>query len=236
MPADLSAERFIDRLRALGSPFARENVERQFRTGAEDDFFNVRMRDVFDLAKEFVDMPIGEIDKLLESQVHEVRVGAVSVMGKQFMKKQTTPERKKELFELYLRRTDRINDWDLVDVSAHQVIGGYLLDKPRDVLYELARSEHWWERRIAVFATLTLIRKGDLDDLFRLAELLVDDEYDLVQKVVGGMLREAGKHDRARLLAYLDRYAAVAPRLLLSDAMEHLDKDQRAYYRSLKAK
>lgn len=234
MPADLSAARFLERLRDLGSPLPRENAERMFRTGAEDDFLNVRMRDVFDLAKEFADMPLGDIEKLLESRIHEARVGAVSIMGKQFLKKQTTQARKKELYELYLRRTDRINDWDLVDVSAHQVIGGYLLDQPRDVLYELARSEHWWERRIAVFATLTLIRKGDLDDIFRLAELLVNDEYDLVQKVVGGMLREAGKHDRPRLLAYLDRYAAVAPRLLLSDALEHLDKEQRAHYRSLK--
>jgi 3-methyladenine DNA glycosylase AlkD len=121
-------------------------------------------------------------------------------MGNQASRKRTPERRRTELYELYLRRSDRINDWDLVDISAHQVVGGYLLDKPRDVLYQLARSPRWWQRRIAMFATLVFVRTGDLDDTFALAEMLVHDEHDLVRKVVGGMLREAGKHDRARLL------------------------------------
>jgi 3-methyladenine DNA glycosylase AlkD len=155
-------------------------------------------------------------------------------MGKQATRTQTPERRRKELYELYLRRSDQINDWDLVDISAHQVLGGYLLDKPRDVLYELARSPRWWERRIAMFATLAFVRRGDLDDTFALAELLLHDEHDLVQKVVGGMLREAGKHDRARLLRFLDTHAATAPRVLLRDAIEHLDPEQRAHYLGLK--
>jgi 3-methyladenine DNA glycosylase AlkD len=154
-------------------------------------------------------------------------------MGKQASRKRTPERRRKELYELYLRRTERINDWDLVDISAHQVVGGYLLDKPRDVLYELARSPRWWERRVAMFATLAFVRRGDLDDTFTLAEILVHDEHDLVQKVVGGMLREAGKHDRARLLRFLDTHAAAAPRVLLRYAIEHLDPEQRAHYLSM---
>lgn len=156
-------------------------------------------------------------------------------MGKQASRKRTPYRRRKELYGLYLRRTDKINDWDLVDISAHQVVGGYLLDKPRDVLYQLARSPRWWERRIAMFATLTFVRRSDLDDTFALAELLVHDEHDLVRKVVGGMLREAGKHDRPRLLGFLDTYAATAPRVLLRYAIEHLEQAQRAHYLSLKA-
>jgi 3-methyladenine DNA glycosylase AlkD len=93
-------------------------------------------------------------------------------MGKQATRKQTPERRRKELYELYLRRTERINDWDLVDISAHHVVGGYLLDKPRDVLYELARSPRWWERRVAMCATLAFVRRGDLDDTFALAEIL----------------------------------------------------------------
>ena len=190
----------------------------------------VRMGDVFALAKEFIDLPPSGIDTLLDSDVHEVRVGAVSIMGKQATRKKTAESRRRELFDLYLRRIDRINTWDLVDVSAHQVIGGYLRDKPRDVLYTLARSGQWWERRTAMFATLAFVRAGDLDDTFALAEILVTDTHHYVHTVVGGLLREAGKHDRPRLLEFLDRHAATAPRVLLRFAIEHLEPEQRAYY------
>jgi 3-methyladenine DNA glycosylase AlkD len=192
------------------------------------------MGQIFTLSKEFVDMEPAEIEKLLDGTSHEARVGAVSVMGKQATRKRTPESRRKELYELYLRRTDRINTWDLVDVSAHHVVGGYLADKPRDVLYDLARSDDWWERRIAMFSTLHFVRKGELDDTFALAEILVDDEHEMVQTVTGGMLREAGKHDRPRLLAFLEEHAASMPRRALRDAVEHLDKDLRSHFRSLR--
>lgn len=239
MATPATAEAFMARLEALASPAERERLQRYFQAGegadrSGDVFIGVRMGDVFRLAKEFADLPPDQIDRLLASPIHEARAGALSIMGKQATSRGTPERRRKELFELYLRRTDRINDWDLVDVSAHHVVGGYLLDKPRDVLYELARSPRWWERRIAMFATMAFARKNDLDDLFRIAEILVHDEHDLVQKVVGGVLREAGKHDRTRLLGFLDRYAATAPRVLLRYAIEHLDQEQRAHYLSKK--
>ncbi len=241
MSSDFSAERFVERLTALGSKDEIAKVQRYFKSGVgdygddDDVFVGVRMGKVFALAKEFVDMPPGEIEKLLESPIHEVRVGALSIMGKQASGKKTPESRLKELYELYLRRTDRINNWDLVDLSGHHVVGRYLFDKPREVLYELARSRNWWERRIAIFATLYFVREGDLDDTFGLAEVLVNDGHDLVQKVVGGMLREAGKHDRKRLLRFLDKHAATAPRVLLRYAIEHLEKEQRNHYMSMKA-
>lgn len=231
-PDDLRAVAFVEALRAKGSPVDLAQNRRHFRT--DRDFFGVRMGQVFALAKEYVAMPVDEIDKLFHSTVHEVLVGALSIMGKQTIAKKTTPERRKELYDLYLRHLDRINTWDLVDVSAHQVIGGYLVDQPRDVLYELARSSNWWERRIAIFSTLSLIRGGEVDDTFRLAEILVHDEHDLMNKVVGGMLREAGKKDRRRLLAFLDDHAATMPRVSLRFAIEHLDDDLRKHYRGLK--
>jgi 3-methyladenine DNA glycosylase AlkD len=188
---------------------------------------------IFALADEFIDLPVHEIGKLLDSDIHEARVGALSIMGRQATRKSATDESRRQLFDLYLGRTDRINTWDLVDLSAHKVVGGYLLDKPRDDLYRLARSDNWWERRIAMFATMAFVREGDLDDTFAIAEILVNDSHDLVRKVVGGMVREAGKRDRERLLSFLDRHAATAPRVLLRYAIEHLEPDQRAHYLKL---
>jgi 3-methyladenine DNA glycosylase AlkD len=207
------AEEFVARLGALPTP--------------------VRMGDIFALAREFIDLPLDDIDTLLLSPEHHQRVGALSIMGKQFTRKSTTEARRAELYELYLRRTDRVNTWDLVDLSGHHVVGGYLFDKPRTVLYELARSEAWWERRLAIFATLHFVRKGDADDTFAIAEILVDDPEDYVNKAVGGLLREAGKVDRAQLIAFLDRHAATAPRITLRYAIEHLEPSQRQHYLKL---
>lgn len=202
----------------------------------ENEFEAVSMGQIFALAKELSDMPPQEIEKLLESPVHEVRVGAVSIMDWQARSKKTPESRRKELFDLYIRRHDRIDDWDLVDRSAPYVVGSYLADKPRDVLYKLARSESPWERRTAITATYYFIRQGDLDDTFKIAEILVHDPHDLVQKAVGGWVREAGKKDRKKLLSFLDKYAATMPRTMLRYAIEHLDQAQREHYMSLKTK
>ena len=131
-----------------------------------------------------------------------------------------------------MRRTDRINNWDLVDVACPYVVGVYLSNKPRDVLYELARSENMWERRTAIVSTYFFIRQGDVDDTFRIAEVLLDDQEDLIHKAAGGWLREAGKKDRRRLRTFLDGYAATMPRTMLRYALEHLDKEERKHYLS----
>nr|ABY66015.1 DNA alkylation repair [Actinomadura madurae] len=240
MPEELTAAAFLERMEPLKPHRATDDLVRHFRAGpgevAEGDVFNgVRMGDIFKLAKEFVGMPCAEIEKLLEDQVHEVRVGALSIMGKDATRKKITMERRKELYDLYLRRIDRVNHWDLVDLSSHHVIGGYLYEsgEPRGVLYELARSDNLWARRIAVFSTMYFVRRGDLDDTFEISEILAYDDQDLVQKAVGGMLREAGKQDRPRLLSFLDEHAAGAPRIMLRYAIEHLDKPQRTHYLNL---
>jgi 3-methyladenine DNA glycosylase AlkD len=230
-PADLTAERLAERLEAQRSAEQKQKYRRYFRA---DDFIGVPMGKVFALAKAFIDMPPAEIEKLLDSPVHEARAGALSIMDKQARRKSTPASRRQELFDLYVRRHDRINDWDLVDLAAPHVVGGYLFDKPRGLLYELARSPNLWERRTALLATMYFVRQGDLDDAFAIAELLVADDEDLIHKAAGGVLREAGKRDRPRLLALLDRHAATMPRTLLRYAIEHLDKDQRAHYLGLR--
>lgn len=210
-----------------------------FKTGkgeyAEGDkFIGVRMGQVFALAQEFIAMPPDEIETLMSSPIHEVRAGAMSIMDKQGRSKKTTETRRKELYDLYLRRHDRINNWDLVDLAAQYVVGGYLFDKPRAVLYKLARSKNMWERRTAIVATAYFIRHKETADTFQLAELLVHDPEDLVHKGTGWMLRFAGEIDRPALLQFLDKYAATMPRTLLRYSIEKLDKGQREYYLGLK--
>jgi hypothetical protein len=217
-----NAEQFIKKLDGLGS--------------AKDGYEAVGMGQIFALAKELMDMSPQEIEKLLESPIHKVRAGAVSIMDWQARSKKTSAERRKELFDLYIRRHDRINDWDLVDRSAPYVLGGYLADKPRKILYKLARSKSPWERRSAITATYYFIRQGDIDDTFKIAEILVHDPHDLVQKAVGGWVREAGKKDLPKLIAFLDKYAATMPRTLLRYAIEHLDQGQREHYMNMKSK
>ena len=239
MATDTTAERFVERLRSYLSPVELKKIQRYFKTGAGDYgegdvFMGVRMGQIFALAKEFMDMPPNDIETLLESPIHEVRVGAVSIMDWQARSKKTPESRRRELYNLYIRRHDRINNWDLVDRSAPYVVGGYLSDKPRAILYKLARSKNMWERRTAIVSTYYFVRQGEIDDTFKIAEILINDDEDLINKAVGGWVREAGKKDRKRLLSFLDKHAATMPRVALRYAIEHLDKRQRDHYLSLK--
>lgn len=239
MAMEMTAKQFVKKLEALRSATELKKIQRYFKTGEGqygegDKFIGVRMGHVFALAKEFMNMPPDEIEKLLESPIHEVRVGAVSIMDWQARSKKISAERRKELFDLYIKRHDRINNWDLVDRSAPYVVGGYLFDKSRAILYKLARSKNMWERRTAIVSTFYFIRKGEIDDTFKIAEMLLNDKEDLIHKAAGAWLREAGKQDRPRLLRFLDQYAATMPRTFLRYAIEHLDKKQREHYLSMK--
>ena len=196
----------------------------------------IRMGQVFALAKEFMDMPLDEVETMLESPFHEMRVGAVSVMDFQARSKKMTEVRRKELFNLYIRRHDRINTWDLVDRSAPWVVGSYLMDRPRKALYKLAKSKKMPERRTAIVSTLYFIGKGDVEDAFKLAEIMLHDKEDLIHKANGWALRFAGDKDRKQLVKFLDKHAATMPRVTLRYALEHFDKKLREHYMSLKDK
>jgi len=226
---ELTAKQFIKRLEALRSPQAAKSHS-HLASDHADKIMGVRMGHIFALAKEFIDTSLNEVEKLLESPIHEVRVGGVSIMDFQARSKKTSDERRKELFDLYIKRHDRINTWDLVDRSAIYVVGSYLFDKPRKILYKLARSKFMPERRTAIVATLYFIGKGDVDDAFKLAEIMLYDKEDLIHKANGWALRFAGDKDRKKLVSFLDKYAATMPRVTLRYALEHFDKKQRDHY------
>jgi 3-methyladenine DNA glycosylase AlkD len=218
---ELTAKEFIKRLELLASK-------------KDNGIDGLGMGQVFALAKEFMDAPLREVEKLLNSPIHKVRVGAVSIMDFQARGKKTSDERKKELFDLYLRKHDRINTWDLVDRSGIWVVGGYLFDKPRKVLYKLAKSKFMPERRTAIVATLFFIGRKDVDDAFKLAELMLYDKEDLIHKANGWALRFAGDKDRKQLVKFLDKHAASMPRVTLRYSLEHFDKKLRDHYMNLK--
>jgi len=240
MANELTAKRFEERLTALSSDAELRKHQRYFRFDPDDQppddyFIGVRMGDVFKLGKEFADMPVNEIEHLMESPIHEVRAGAMSIMGQCAKGKKCSPERLTDLYQLYIRRHDRINNWDLVDLAAYYVVGKYLADKPRDILYELARSKDLWQRRTAIVATAHFILKlKQTEDTFRIADVLVHDPADLVNKGTGWMLRTAGDVDRPGLLRFLDKYAATIPRVLLRYSIEKLSKDRREHYLAMK--
>lgn len=226
----ITAKQFIAKLSSHQSSEEQEKNKRYYNEDEFDKCLGVRMGIIFSTAKEFSAMPIKEIEKLFDSAFYEVRMGAVSIMDFQARNKKTSEADRKALFKLYIDHHDRINNWDLVDRSAPYVVGGYLLDKPRAILYKLAKSKNIWERRTAIVSTYFFIRNGDIDDTFKIAELLVEDKEDLIHKAVGSWIREAGKRDKQRLINFLDKHVDIMPRTMLRYATEKLDKKQKEFY------
>lgn len=235
MATAFTAHQVVRKLKTLSSPAEAEKVGRFFRgndDGATPDnrIMGVAFGKVFAVSKACMQTPLAEVEKLLESRFYEARMAAVSIMDFQARARTTTAAERKALFDLYVRRHDRINNWDLVDRAAPHVVGRYLLDQPRDVLYRLARSRNPWERRTAIVSTYYFIRAGEVNETFRIAELLVHDEHELVQKATGSWLREAGKKDQRMLVGFLDKHAARMPRTTLRYATEKLPRALRAKF------
>ncbi len=197
-----------------------------------DIFIGLRVPLIRKITKSYVFLPLSEIEELLDSPIHEHRFAGLVIMTLQARKADETSLH--DLYQLYLRRTDRINNWDLVDVSCRDVVGRYLYDKSRQPLYKLARSANLWERRIAMVSTSYFIGKHDLADTFKIAQMLLHDEHDLIHKAVGWMLREAGKKYEAQLLAFLDNNAAIMPRTALRYSLERLNQVDKQHYMTLK--
>lgn len=222
------AATLIATLERMASDEEREKYRRYFDPDPDAPFIGVRMGAVFDLAKTALDLPGDELELLLEQPTHEVRALACSIMGKSAAHRKTDEARRTELYALYLRRHDRIDQWDLVDLAARDVVGRYLLDRDRSPLAGLAASAFWPERRTALVATFAFLKQGELDDAYAIAEMLAEDPEPLVQKALGWVLRAAGDIDRARLTAFVERHAARMPRVALRAAIEHFDRDERA--------
>jgi 3-methyladenine DNA glycosylase AlkD len=201
MPEPLTAAAIRARLEASASDAERAKIRARM-TDDRNEVIGVRMGTVFEIARENERMPLPEVDRLLDSDAYEMRIVAVSVLDFRARRKDADRE---ALYELWMRRLDRIDTWDLIDRSAPRVVGAYLVDRPRDVLFELARSDDLWHRRAAITAAFWIIRSGDLDDPLALCELLAADPEPFVQNNVGVALREIGRIDPARLEEFLGR-------------------------------
>jgi 3-methyladenine DNA glycosylase AlkD len=225
-----NAGEFIEELNFLASQKISKNSKFFSDDNPDNKFLGVRMADIFLLAKHHTQMPVEEIQKLLHNEYYEVRMGGVSIMDYQARNKKITEEQRKTLYNLYIKNHDRINNWDMVDRSAPFIVGGYLFNKSRAPLYKLAKSKNTWERRTAIVSTYFFIRQNDLEDTFKIAEILVHDKHDLINKAVGSWVREAGKRDEARLLGFLDKYGKTMPRVTLRYAIEKLDSSLKKKY------
>lgn len=192
--------------------------------GENDKFMGITVPKVRAVARLATDLPLAEVSKLLHSQWHEMRLCGLLILTLKCRR-----EVSREVFDFYLAHTKYINNWDLVDLSAPQVVGGYLFDKPRSVLYQLAESGLLWENRIAMVATYAFIKAGDLDETYRLATLLMHHPHDLMHKAVGWMLREAGKRDKQRLYDYVELHRLEMPRTMLRYAIEKFDSETRKW-------
>ena len=217
-------------LKALGSEEKRRVLSGFFKTGKGeygegDMFLGLPVPLTRSVARRHKDAPLGAAVSLLQSEWHEARLCALLMMAERMRK--ARGEEARATFETYLANTARINNWDLVDLSAPQVVGRYLKDKPRDALYRLAASPLLWDNRIAIVSTFAFIKKGNLDDTFALALRLIGHKHDLMHKAVGWMLREAGKRDLARLRRFVYEHVHEMPRTMLRYAIEKFPEDER---------
>ena len=217
-------------LQALSNAEKREIFPRFFKAGKGeygegDRFLGVTVPNIRAIAKLHKDVSIEEIRELIQSEWHEVRLCALIIMVEKSKKKDEAL--RKELFNLYLSQTKRINNWDLVDLSCRFIIGEYLLDKSRDILYQLAQSPLLWDNRIAIVSTYAFIRKGQLEDTYALSDLMMQHPHDLMHKAIGWMLREAGKRNPERLYDYVMRHRADMPRTMLRYAIEKFSPKER---------
>ena len=190
--------------------------------GEGDIFLGVTVPNIREVAKEFKDINIDIIEKLIHSPWHEMRMCALLILVNNSKKEVT-----KDTFEFYLSQTKYINNWDLVDLSAPQIVGKFLLNKERDIIYRLAESDLLWDNRIAIVSTLTFIRNNDLDDTYKLSLKMMNHKHDLVHKAIGWMLREAGKRDAKRLYNFVMEYKNIMPRTMLRYSIEKFDKETR---------
>ncbi len=191
-------------------------------------------REIFSLAKEFQNTPVKEVVKLLKDPNHNHRIGAISILDWKARNKKTSAEEKKAIYRIYIDNHKWIDDWGLVDRAAPYVVGGYLYNQDRKPLYDLAHSLNPMERRTAIVSTYYFIRKNDIDDTFKIAEILINDTDEYVQKAVGSWIREAGKRDEAKLKSFITKHASNMPRITLRYAIEKFDEETRKYYLNLK--
>ncbi len=224
----------------LGNPKKAESSKRFFKTGKGkyghgDKFIGVTVPEQRAVAKRFVYASLSTIEQLLESEIHEFRLTGLLILVEQF--KQTKAKgtkikemKQKQIFNFYLAHIDHINNWDLVDLSAPNIIGKYLSDKDKRFLYRLAESSDLWKKRIAIVATYTFIRNGIFEPTLEISEKLLEDKLDLIHKAVGWMLREVGKKDASVLEKFLNKHCKKMPRTMLRYSIERFPEAKRKHF------
>jgi 3-methyladenine DNA glycosylase AlkD len=221
------------KLKALSSPALARSAARFFKTGPGqygegDKFIGIKVPTLRTVSREFRTLPLEEIESLLKSPIHEERHLALMILVLQVAK--SDDAQRKTAFDFYLRNTDFINNWDLVDCSAPQIVGGFLMSRSRKPLLKLAKSSSLWERRIAIVSTQHFIRQGDLGETLTISRMLLKDKEDLIHKASGWMLREVGKKNQAVLEGFLDQHGTAMPRTMLRYAIERFTPTRRQAY------
>jgi 3-methyladenine DNA glycosylase AlkD len=221
------------KLQQLGSEEKAKVLKRFFKTGpgeyAENDvFIGVRVPELRKLVKEYPNITIEEVIQFLRSLIHEERMFALLILVRKYSKGNETE--KKRIYELYLKHTKFINNWDLVDGSAQYIVGAFLMNKSKKPLYRLAKSSSLWERRIAVLSTFYFIQHHHFSEALKISEILLTDEQDLIHKAVGWMLREIGKRDITAEETFLKKYYKNMPRTMLRYAIERFPESKREKY------
>ena len=214
----MKAKEFIETLKIIGQDYSAE----------------IPKREIFSLANEYQQMPVFEVVKLLKDNNDNHRLGAVSILDWKARNKKTSKEERESIYRAYIDNHKWIDNWGMVDRAAPYVIGGYLHNKDKKTLYDLAKSKNPMERRTAIVSTYYFIRKNEIEDTFKIAQILVNDKDEYVQKAVGSWIREAGKKNEERLKKFLDKHATEMPRITLRYAIEKLDKKAREHYLNLK--
>ena len=220
-------------LQNLANPKQAKILQRFFKTGKGeygegDIFLGVKVPIQRKIAKKYFGLSLPKIKELLKSEVHDHRSVALFILTDKY--KKSDEENKGNIFNFYLKNTKNINNWDLVDLSAPNIVGDFLLDKKKNVLYELVQSENLWERRIAIVSTFTFIKKEEFEDALAISEILLNDKHDLIHKAVGWMLREVGKRNQEILEVFLKQHYKNMPRTMLRYAIERFDEAKRKRY------
>lgn len=226
--------KILKELKNLADPAVAEHSQRFFKTGPGeygegDVFLGIRVPVLRQVAKQYGDLKLSDIQKLLRSPYHEVRSTVVIILVNQYAKAADDVQREK-VYQFYIKNFKCINNWDLVDVSSHKIVGRHLYNRDRRILYKWAQSEHLWTRRIAIISTMWFISKNDYSDSLKLSKILLNDEHDLIHKAVGWVLREVGKKDRGLLEKFLKKYHTKMPRTMLRYAIEKLPETRRQQY------
>lgn len=240
----MKAENLISELKSLENKEKKEILQKFFKTGSGqygegDIFLGITVPIQRTIAKKYIELELSEIQKTIISPIHEIRLTSILILVLKYEKTEKNKSNKtnsnlqKEIYDFYLKNAKYVNNWDLVDLSAPKIVGNYILENYETEiykLYQLAKSDNLWERRISIVSTYEFIKNHKFEDTIKISEILLNDKHDLIQKAVGWMLREMGKRDKEVLIKFLDKYHKIMPRTMLRYSIEKLNEEEKNFY------